>query len=100
MNEKSSKRREWVQSGAIVLLWILLLLTFFSQTILNHSLPEVATKTIQSGTITSKVRGNGPVESGDPYTIEIPANYVGRKVTSINLRAGDKVTKGDVLMTL
>ncbi|MBR6477200.1 MAG: hypothetical protein IKS85_02015 [Lachnospiraceae bacterium] len=100
MNEKSSKRREWVKSAAIVFLSILLLLTFFSQTILNHSLPEVATKTIQSGTITSKIRGNGDVESGDPYTVEVPANYVGRKVTSIAFRNGDKVEKGDLLITL
>ena len=100
MNENSSKRREWVKNAAIIFLTILLLLTFFSQTILNHSLPEVATKNVQSGTITSKIRGSGPVESGDPYSVEIPAIYLGRKVTSIPFRVGDKVQKGDVLMTL
>ncbi len=100
MNEKSSKRREWVKTAAIIFLSILLVLTFFSQTIMNHSLPEVATKNVQSGTITSKIRGGGTVESGDPYVIEIPSIYVGRKVTGINFRSGDKVNKGDVLFTL
>ena len=100
MNEKRSKRREWVKSAAIVFLSVLLVLTFFSQTIMNHSLPEVATRFVQSGTITSKIRGQGTVESGDPYTIEIPSGYVGRKVTSIAFRVGDKVQKGDVLFTL
>lgn len=100
MNEKSSKRREWVKTAAIIFLTVLLLLTFFSQTILNHSLPEVATKYVQSGTITSKIRGSGVVESGDPYVVEIPTNYVGRKVSSIAFKTGDKIQKGDVLMIL
>ena len=100
MNENRSKRIEWVKTAAIVFLSILLVLTFFSQTILNYSLPEVATKNIQGGSITSKIRGSGPVESGDPYVVEVPANYVGRKVTSINVRTGDKVNKGDVILTL
>ena len=100
MNEKSSKRREWVKSAAIVFLSVLLVLTFFSQTIMNRSLPEVATKFVQNGTITSKIRGQGTVESGDPYTIEVANGFVGRKVTSIAFRVGDKVKKGDVLMVL
>ena len=100
MNEKSSKRREWVKTAAIVFLSVLLVLTFFSQTIMNHSLPEVATKFAQSGSITSKIRGGGTVESGDPYTIEIASSYVGRKVMNINFKTGDTIKKGDVLMVL
>ncbi len=100
MNEKSSKRREWIKTAAIIFLSIMLVLTFFSQTILNHSLPEVATKYVQSGTITTKIRGSGVVESGDPYTIEVPGVYVGRKVSSIKVSVGDKVEKGDVLLYL
>ncbi len=100
MNEKSSKRREWIKTAAIIFLSIMLVLTFFSQTILNHSLPEVATNYVQSGTITTKIRGSGVVESGDPYTIEVPGVYVGRKVSSIKVKVGDKVEKGDVLLYL
>lgn len=100
MNEKSSKRREWIKTAAIIFLSIMLVLTFFSQTIMNHSLPEVATKYVQNGSITTKIRGTGTVESGDPYTVEIPGIYVGRKVSSIPVKVGDKVTKGDVLMYL
>ena len=100
MNENRSKRREWVKTAAIIFLSVMLVLTFFSQTILNHSLPEVATKYVQSGSITSKIRGSGVVESGDPYTIEVPGIYVGRKVSSISVKVGDKVEKGDVLFYL
>lgn len=100
MNENRSKRREWVKTAAIIFLSIMLVLTFFSQTILNHSLPEVATKYVQNGTITTKIRGNGMIESGDPYVIEIPGIYVGRKVSSIKFKVGDKVEKGDILFYL
>ncbi|MCR4599898.1 MAG: HlyD family secretion protein [Acetatifactor sp.] len=100
MSEKGNKRREWIKSAAIAFLTIMLILTFFSQTIMNHSLPQVATKFVQSGTITSKIRASGNVESGDPYTIEVDSQYLGRKVTSIAVKEGDKVQKGDVLFTL
>ena len=50
MNEKAGKRRDWVKNAAIVFLTIMLILTFFSNTIMNYSLPEVAIQYIQSGT--------------------------------------------------
>lgn len=100
MNENRSKRREWIKTAAIIFLSVMLVLTFFSQTIMNHSLPEVATKYVESGSITTKIRGSGVIESGDPYVIEVPGNYVGRKVSGIQVKVGDKVSKGDILMYL
>ena len=49
----------------------MLVLTFFSNTFMNYSLPEVAAQYVQSGTITAKIRGTGTVESGDPYNVKI-----------------------------
>lgn len=100
MNENRSKRREWIKTAAIIFLSVMLVLTFFSQTIMNHSLPEVATKYVESGSITTKIRGSGVIESGDPYVIEVPGNYVGRKVSGIQVKVGDKVSKGDILLYL
>ena len=40
--EAAEKRRGWVRTAAIVFFVLLLLLTFFSNTILNWSLPEVS----------------------------------------------------------
>ena len=40
--QEKSKKRELIKTIAIIFLVIMLLLTFFSQTIMNHSLPEVA----------------------------------------------------------
>ena len=97
MDEKKTKRREWVKTAAIIFLSVMLVLTFFSQTILNYSLPEVAAQYVQSGTITAKIRGMGMVESGDPYNVMVKET---RKVSSVAVRVGDKVQKGDVLLYL
>ena len=56
MNKKFN--RGWVKNAAIIFLVVLLLLTFFSNTILNISLPEVVTAQPTSGTITNAIRGN------------------------------------------
>lgn len=97
MNENGTKRRDWVKNAAIIFLSIMLILTFFSNTIMNYSLPEVATQYVQSGTITAKIRGTGVIESGDPYNIQINET---RTVESVNVRAGDTVQKGDILFVL
>jgi multidrug efflux pump subunit AcrA (membrane-fusion protein) len=97
MKEKSSKRRDWVKNAAIVFLSVLLVLTFFSNTILNYSLPEVAVQYVQSGTITAKVRGTGMIESGDPYNVQIKES---RKVESVLVQVGTQVAQGDDLFLL
>ncbi|MGN0400989.1 MAG: biotin/lipoyl-binding protein [Acetatifactor sp.] len=97
MNEKGVNKREWVKTAAIIFLSVMLVLTFFSNTIMNYSLPEVSTKYVESGTITAKIRGTGTVESGDPYEIIAKES---RKVLSVAVREGDKVQKGDVLFYL
>ena len=97
MNEKKRNRREWVKTAAIIFLSVMLVLTFFSNTIMNYSLPEVAAQYITSGTITAKVRGTGTVESGSLYNVKITES---RKVTSVEVRTGDTVAIGDVICYL
>lgn len=94
MSEKANKRREWIKTLAIIFLVILLILTFFSNTIMNYSLPEVAAQYIQPGNVTAKIRGYGTIESGDPYSVKIEGV---RKVASVEVRPGDVVEKGQVL---
>lgn len=97
MSEKGTKRREWIKTFAIIFLVILLILTFFSNTIMNYSLPEVAAQYVQSGNINAQIRGYGTIESGDPYNVKIKAV---RKVESVEVHQGDKVEKGQVLCLL
>ena len=97
MNENGTKKREWVKNAAIVFLIILLILTFFSNTIQNYSLPEVATQYVENGSITAKIRGTGQVESGDPYNVKIKEV---REVASVEVKVGDKVEEGQVLCYL
>ncbi len=99
MNENTNpaKRREWVKNAAIIFLTIMLLLTFFSNTIMNYSLPEVATEYVQSGSITEKVRGTGTIEATDPYNISIGESRV---ISSVAVKEGDEVKKGDVIFYL
>ncbi len=98
MNENtSSKRREWVKNAAIIFLIIMLLLTFFSNTIMNYSLPEVATQYVQRGTITAKVRGTGNVEATDPYNVVVKETRV---ISSVAVKQGDVVEKDQVLYYL
>ncbi len=98
MNEKDGKkRREWVKNAAIIFLTIMLVLTFFSNTIMNYSLPEVATQYVQSGTITAKVRGTGNVEATDPYNIKIEETRV---IASVAVKQGDQIEKDQVIYYL
>ncbi len=98
MNERDGKkRREWVKNAAIIFLTIMLLLTFFSNTIMNYSLPEVATQYVQSGSITAKVRGTGNVEATDPYNVEVKGSRV---IASVAVKQGDPVEKDQVIYYL
>lgn len=97
MEEKKIKRKEWVKTATIIFLLIMLVLTFFSNTIMNYSLPEVATEYVQSDSITMQVRGTGTVEAGDPYNVVIEEN---RTIKSVVVQNGDVVEKGQPLFYL
>ena len=95
--ETKPKNRAWVKDAAIVFLVVLLLLTFFSNTIMNHSLPEVATNMVSNGTITAKVRGTGTVTANGNHKVKAKSNMtIGR----VMVKAGQEVNAGDVLFVL
>lgn len=98
MEEKNTgKRREWVKNAAIIFLTIMLILTFFSNTIMNYSLPEVATQQVQRGTITAKIRGTGNVEATDPYNVVAKESRV---ISSVAVKQGDTVEKDQIIYYL
>ena len=79
------------------LLVILLILTFFSNTIMNRSLPEVAAQYVESGTINAKIRGTGTVSADETYDVTINQT---RKIRSVMVKVGDTVSAGDTLFVL
>lgn len=91
------KRRGWIKNAAIIFLAVLLLLTFFSQTIMNHSLPEVATQYVTSGSISAKIRGTGTVTANATYEVKLREN---RLVKTVAVRRGDTVEAGALLLIL
>ncbi len=94
-NKKS--RKDIIKDIAIAFLTILLLLTFFSNTIMNYSLPEVAIQQITSGNISPIIRGTGNVEAANPYNVKVSQERV---IKSVAVAEGDHVKKGDVIYEL
>lgn len=98
MNETKMQKRGWVKNAAIIFLAVLLLLTFFSNTILNWSLPEVSGQYAGYGTITSTLRGSGNVEANMAFKVILEDET--RTVKSVKVRQGDTVEVGQVLIEL
>ncbi len=97
MNEQVGKKRDWIKNATIVFLIIMLLLTFFSNTIMNYSLPEVSAQYVTNGTIQAKVRGSGTVSAGNPYSVK---SDVSRTIEAVAVKDGAHVEKGDVIFYL
>ena len=87
----------WVKIVAIIFLTVMLILTFFSNTIMNRSLPEVATQAVTSDSITAKIRGTGTVTANGSY--EVMADST-RKVKTVMIKEGQEVNTGDILFIL
>ena len=97
LDAKTMKRRSWIKNIAIIFLAVMLLLTFFSNTFMNYSLPEVSAQYCYGGQITSRVRGSGTIEANQNYQLTASE---GRTVKEVNVRNNTYVEKGDVLFTL
>ena len=95
--EFKPKNREWVKNVAIIFLAVLLVLTFFSNTIMNRSLPEVATQNVTSGSITARVRGTGTVTASGVNQVKAEDT---REIRAVMVRVGQEVQAGDVLFVL
>ena len=93
---EGSKRKKLIKKVATIFIVVLLLLTFFSNTIMNYSLPEVATEPVSSGAVSNKVRGQGTVETNSENDVTVSGN---RKIKEVKVAVGDEVKKGDVLFT-
>jgi len=81
--KKMTDRKDKIKNITIIFLLVMLILTFFSNTIMNYSLVEVSTQQVTSGQITSKVRGSGSVEASESYSVTIEET---RKIATVNVK--------------
>ena len=95
--QEQPKNRDWVKNAATIFLVVLLVLTFFSNTIMNRSLPEVATQDVTDGSIVARVRGTGTVEANSNTQVKMEKTRV---IRSVLVKVGQQVSAGDVLFTL
>lgn len=96
-NEAQNKRRGWVKNATIIFLAVMLVLTFFSNTILNWSLPEVSGQYAGYGQIKTSITGSGTVKANMTYTITSKDT---REVKEVLVKKGDHVEAGQSLILL
>ena len=104
-----TSRRAWVKNVAIIFLIVLLLLTFFSNTILNYSLPEVSVQYASYDSITNAIKVSGTVKANESYVVTYDeaddadsTTTVGqtRKIVSVYVKQGSEVQIGDPIIAL
>ena len=89
-------KKRTLRNFAIIFFVALIILTFFSNTIMNYSLPEVTTETIYNGSVSQKVRCQGAVEVSLDQDVTVSGKRV---VKEVFFEDGDTVKEGDVIMT-
>lgn len=96
MENNSRLKKKIIGRFATIFIVALIILTFFSNTIMNYSLPEVSTVPVTNGTVAQKVRCQGTVEVGENFEVTVSGS---RTVKEVLVKNGDMVEKGQILMT-
>lgn len=94
--EQNSKK-DWIKNALIVFLIIMLLLTLFSNTITNYTLPQVSISQVTQNEVATAIRGTGNIVVGDTYTIKATEK---RTILATHFEKGDHVEAGDVIFDL
>lgn len=97
MNENKSPRKELIKNIAIIFLAVLLVLTFFSNTIMNYSLPQVTAVYASQGTLSEQIRGSGSIAAAEQYEVKTEQS---RGIKSVAVSVGQTVSAGDMLFEL
>lgn len=92
-----SRKREIIKTILIIFLAVMLVLTFFSNTIMNKSLAEISTECASSGKLTERIRGSGMVESNQSYEVKTDGSKI---IDKICIKTGQEIEKGTVLFTI
>lgn len=95
--EHKSTRKDRIKNVTILFLSVMLVLTLFSNTIMNRNLVQVSTQAVTEEELTTKVRGNGTATAQETYEVSIDKK---RKILTMDVRTGQEVKTGDLLFTL
>ncbi|MBN1892306.1 MAG: hypothetical protein JW780_05945 [Clostridiales bacterium] len=96
-SKRNSGKRKWVITTAVVFVVIIFLLTFFSNTIMNYSLPKVSAQYASYGIISTSNKSVGVIEAA--VTVEVDA-FDTRKIQEVLVYPYSEVQKGDILLLL
>ena len=94
-NQKSD--RKWVIKAMIAFLAVLAILTFFSNTIMNLTIPLVVTSYAMRGNLAYTNSATAQLVSDDKYEVK---GLDGRTVSTVEASNYDLVSEGDVIVTL
>lgn len=97
LDDANIKRKKLTGKATVIFLAIMLVLTFFSRTINNFTLPKVTYETPASGALIKVVTGTGSVEANITQELYVSSSM---KVTGVAVEVGDSVKQGQTLMTL
>lgn len=91
------KRKKRIVTGLAVFMVFMWLCTLISKSIYASRLPMVSTCTMDSKYIEHVVEAEGIVEAGSKLPVTVLG---GLRVTTVSVRAGDRVEEGDLLFTV
>ena len=79
------KTRKWVVRAIVAFLVIMLLLTFFSNTIMNATIPKVVAEYSQRGTLSFAHTAKSTVDIVNKVEYKVPKDLAGRKIKSVDV---------------
>ncbi|GIO43825.1 efflux RND transporter periplasmic adaptor subunit [Paenibacillus apis] len=88
-------RKRTIQIVFIVFMGLLLLLTFFGNTLRSLTLPKVRTEPLANGSLLFTIKGSGMLQ---PFTEAKLTNPAGWEVQKLFVKEGDRVKKGQKLI--
>ena len=97
MENKKNNKKDIIKNLLIIFLIAMLLLTFFSNTIMNRSLPEVSTQYTQYKQINDRIRASATVTANQDYNITADET---REIAEVLIHKGDRVERGQVILKL
>ena len=100
MRIDKKKTRKWVVRAIVAFLAILLILTFFSNTIMNATIPKVVAENAVWGNLSFQNTASGTIDIENKTQYKVPEALEGRKIESINFTNYSDVLTGDICMTL